>query len=219
MNSMHVAASGLFVSMLVGMGIGWFAWPYLRSASTRQVVSAHDALDIDIAVNEFGATDVEDDLLCEHIRAELLSAQRELKHLNHSVGVRRAEQIVSDGSKGWPTEVPRGMRPANFERTLLSVCEALNIEIADLDCSLYPCFALLADSTSDEQFQKLISRFDEECGPSLKHYGAVRFDGPAASYAVACFPRDEGVDNEELQASLRERAFERTRQAVSAEQP
>ena len=87
----------------------------------------------------------------------------------------------------------------------MTACERLGIEIEDVDCEQYPCFAVLDAATADSAFHALVEALETSCGDPLREYGAVSFNGPSPRYAVSCFPRAD----EDLQEAVRARAFDR----------
>lgn len=110
--------------------------------------------------------------------------------------------------------------PFVFEETVLDLGQQLDVTIDDVDCEKYPCFAVLADTTSESSFNKMREELDGQCGASLQHYGAVRFnDAGQASYAVACVPLGESEEIDELKDGLRERAFERLGESIVGKGP
>jgi len=140
----------------------------------------------------------------ERERASITLAQKQAR-LHHEVV--RARIAAARGEPAWPADVPRGLSAADFETTMLAACDELDVDVEELDCTQYPCFAVLDRTTSDTKFYALIELLKSRCGESLREYGAVRF-GAQASYAVGCLPRTD-EDDDELQGALRERAMAR----------
>ena len=157
---------------------------------------------------------------CDRIRSEIERIRREERRLDSRINLQRVERDIRTGESGWPDDVPSGMMPSVFEETVLDLGEQLDVTIDDLDCEKFPCFAVLADTTSETDFDRLREKLDSQCGASLQHYGAVHFQNDGrGSYAVACVPSGENEDIDELKDGLRERAFERLRGSAAGKEP
>lgn len=201
---------------VAGLLVGW-------SFTPRDDETARGARDSDVREPPRGELEVlanAHDESCDRVRSELADIRREQELLDRRIQLRQMERTIGTAESGWPRDVANGMMPSVFEETVLDLGEQLGVTVDDVDCAEYPCFAVLAEATSESDFDALREKLDSRCGTALAHYGAVRFHGDGkASYAVACVPSGESEEIDELKDGLRERAFERLRQAVASKPP
>jgi hypothetical protein len=188
---------------LVGVVLGWYGWGVCEPR-LELLDRAPDDRSISSSAIRSPRPD-RTDASCDDVEAEIervVSARRDLQRHQK---LRLAEASAAEGRDGWPSEIPSGVSPTEFEATLLTECERLGIEIEDVDCDQYPCFAVLDAATADPSFHALMNALEITCGEPLREYGAVSFNGQSPRYAVSCFPRAD----EDLQDAVRARAFDR----------
>lgn len=148
--------------------------------------------------------------LCRDVHVEIEEVREEQKRLEMRIRQKSVGRVTRSRRQQWPDNVQESLMPLSFEDTILDLGEELQIAVDEVNCEDYPCFAVLANETSEESFNKLREGLDAQCGASLMHYGAVNFgDDGHASYAVACVPSAKTEDVEDLKSALRERVFAR----------